>query len=160
MNHNPLPPDDSWESDAVWRLLDQSPMKTASARFAADTVCLARLAVDDAPWWSRLFAPAPIAGLAGVTAALSFAAFFWLGPMSESDAPLAALQSAQADANLAQANLARAQALVGRGFISKADIDQRTAARDGHPGTVSTSLATRPFSNDAGVHRSIAGFGA
>lgn len=96
MNHNPLPPDDSWESDAVWRLLDQSPIKTASARFASDTVRLARLAVDDAPWWSRLFAPAPIAGLAGVTAALSFAAFFWLGPMSESDAPLAALQSAQA----------------------------------------------------------------
>ena len=96
MNHNPLPPDDSWESDAVWRLLDQSPMKTVSARFASDTVRLARLAVDDSPWWSRLFAPAPIAGLAGVTAALSFAAFFWLGPMSEPDAPLAALQSAQA----------------------------------------------------------------
>jgi hypothetical protein len=96
MNHNPLPPDDSWESDAVWRLLDQSPMKTASARFSSDTVRLARLAVDDAPWWSRLFTPAPIAGLAGVTAALSFAAFFWLGPMSEPDAPLVALQSAQA----------------------------------------------------------------
>jgi len=96
MNHNPLPPDDSWETDAVWRLLDQSPMKMASPRFAADTVRLARLAVDEAPWWSRLFAPAPIAGLAGVTAALSFAAFFWLGPLSESQAPLASLQSAQA----------------------------------------------------------------
>ena len=96
MNHNPLPPDDSWETDTVWRLLDQSPMKTASPRFAADTVRLARLAVDDAPWWSRLFAPAPIAGLAGVTAAFSFAAFFWLGPLSESQTPLAALQSAQA----------------------------------------------------------------
>lgn len=96
MNHTPLPPDDSWESDAVWRLLDQSPMKTAGPRFAADTVRVVRLVADEVPWWTRLFAPAPIAGLAGVTAALSFAAFFWLGPWSDSQAPLAALQSAQA----------------------------------------------------------------
>lgn len=36
----------------------------------------------------------------------------------------------QADARLAQANLDRAQALVARGFISKADIDRLTATRD------------------------------
>lgn len=37
---------------------------------------------------------------------------------------------AQADAKLAQAELDRAQALLARGFISKADIDRRTATRD------------------------------
>ncbi|MBB6124511.1 efflux RND transporter periplasmic adaptor subunit [Sphingobium subterraneum] len=37
---------------------------------------------------------------------------------------------AQADAKLAQADLDRAQALVSRGFISKADIDRKTATRD------------------------------
>lgn len=37
---------------------------------------------------------------------------------------------ARADANLAQQELQRAQALVGRGFVSKADVDRRTATRD------------------------------
>lgn len=42
----------------------------------------------------------------------------------------AQVEVARADAKLAQAQLDRAKALVGRGFISAADIDQRTAARD------------------------------
>jgi RND family efflux transporter MFP subunit len=42
----------------------------------------------------------------------------------------AQIQVAQADANLAQANLDRALRLVGRGFISKADVDRLTATRD------------------------------
>ncbi|WP_419825226.1 efflux RND transporter periplasmic adaptor subunit [Sphingomonas sp.] len=42
----------------------------------------------------------------------------------------AQIAAAQADAKLAQSQLDRAQALVGRGFISKADIDTRTATRD------------------------------
>ncbi len=42
----------------------------------------------------------------------------------------AQIQSAVANAKLAQSNLDRAQALVSRGFISKADIDSRMAARD------------------------------
>ncbi len=37
---------------------------------------------------------------------------------------------AQADARIAQADLDRAQKLVARGFVSKADIDQKTATRD------------------------------
>lgn len=41
-----------------------------------------------------------------------------------------AVGQARADARLAQAELDRAQALVARGFISRADIDRRTAARD------------------------------
>jgi RND family efflux transporter MFP subunit len=42
----------------------------------------------------------------------------------------AQIQVAQADANLAQANLDRASKLVSRGFISKADVDRLTATRD------------------------------
>ncbi len=42
----------------------------------------------------------------------------------------AQIASAVANAKLAQSNLDRAQALVSRGFISKADIDSRTASRD------------------------------
>jgi RND family efflux transporter MFP subunit len=42
----------------------------------------------------------------------------------------AQISSAAADAKLAQNQLDRALALVSRGFISKADIDQRTANRD------------------------------
>lgn len=42
----------------------------------------------------------------------------------------AQIQVAQADARLAQANLDRALKLVGRGFISKADVDRLTATRD------------------------------
>jgi HlyD family secretion protein len=42
----------------------------------------------------------------------------------------AQISVAQADARIAQAELDRAQALVKRGFISKADIDRKTATRD------------------------------
>jgi RND family efflux transporter MFP subunit len=42
----------------------------------------------------------------------------------------AAVVQAEADARLAQAELDRAQKLVGRGFVSQADIDRRTATRD------------------------------
>jgi RND family efflux transporter MFP subunit len=42
----------------------------------------------------------------------------------------AQIQVARADAALAQSELSRAQALVGRGFISKAEIDRKSAARD------------------------------
>jgi RND family efflux transporter MFP subunit len=42
----------------------------------------------------------------------------------------AGVLQAQADARLAQSELDRANALVSRGFISKADIDRRTATRD------------------------------
>ncbi len=41
-----------------------------------------------------------------------------------------AVAQARADARLAQSELDRAQALVARGFISRADIDRRTATRD------------------------------
>jgi HlyD family secretion protein len=42
----------------------------------------------------------------------------------------AQIRVAQADADLAQSELERAQALVSRGFISKADLDRKRATRD------------------------------
>jgi hypothetical protein len=90
------PPDDSWESDAVWKLLDQSPTKAAGARFADDTVRAARLMTEVKPWWSRLFSPAPLAGLAGATAALVFAVVSWTGPSSEPALTVAMVNSPQA----------------------------------------------------------------
>lgn len=42
----------------------------------------------------------------------------------------ASIRVAQADLNIAQAELDRAQQLLSRGFVSKADIDRKTATRD------------------------------
>ena len=42
----------------------------------------------------------------------------------------ASIEVARADARLAQQELQRAQALVSRGFVSKADVERRTATRD------------------------------
>ncbi|WP_188945935.1 efflux RND transporter periplasmic adaptor subunit [Polymorphobacter multimanifer] len=53
----------------------------------------------------------------------------------------AEIRATEADAALADANLGRAQALVERGFISKADIDQRTASRDGARARVGVARA-------------------
>lgn len=48
----------------------------------------------------------------------------------ESQQLAASIDVARADARLAQQELERAQALVGRGFVSKADVQRRTATRD------------------------------
>ena len=64
----------------------------------------------------------------------------------------ATLRSAQADARLAESNLKRAEALVGRGFVSKADIDQRTASRDGAVARVAVANA-QLAENNARVER-------
>lgn len=48
----------------------------------------------------------------------------------QSRALAASISVAQADAKLAQSELERAQALVSRGFISRADIDRKAATRD------------------------------
>jgi HlyD family secretion protein len=50
-------------------------------------------------------------------------------------------RAAQADADLAQAQLDRAEKLVARGFISKADIDQKTATRDAARARVAVARA-------------------
>jgi hypothetical protein len=93
MNRNSPPPDDSWESDAVWKLLDQAPPKSAGVRFADDTVRAARLSAEIKPWWSRLLSPAPLAGLA---AALACAFISLLGPAKVSGSQTAVLNSPQA----------------------------------------------------------------
>lgn len=53
----------------------------------------------------------------------------------------AQIKVAQADAQLAQANLARALKLVERGFISKADVDRLTATRDAAVARVNVARA-------------------
>ena len=98
MNPKPAHPDDSWENDAVWKLLDQAPPATAGPRFVDDTVRAARLADPFRPWWQRLLAPAPLAGLAAATAALGFAAIALLGPTLQPGIPTAMRDSNQAAA--------------------------------------------------------------
>ncbi len=82
MNRTPLPSDDSWESDAVWKLLDQAQPLTPSARFVDDTVRAAKLCQPEKSWWSKLFAPMPLAALAGATAAVAFGLISIPGPHS------------------------------------------------------------------------------
>jgi HlyD family secretion protein len=53
----------------------------------------------------------------------------------------AQVEVARADARLADAELERAQALVSRGFISKADIDRKTATRDAARARVNVAAA-------------------
>ncbi len=53
----------------------------------------------------------------------------------------ASVQAARADAALAQNELERSQALVGRGFVSKADLDRKRAARDAAAARVNVALA-------------------
>jgi RND family efflux transporter MFP subunit len=53
----------------------------------------------------------------------------------------AQVRVARADAQLAQANLERAQRLLPNGFVSKADIDQKTATRDSAPARVRVAEA-------------------
>lgn len=53
----------------------------------------------------------------------------------------AQVEANRADAKLAQAQLDRARALVSRGFISQADIDQRTATRDAANARVNIAIA-------------------
>lgn len=62
---------------------------------------------------------------------------------SQTAAQLAAqIQVARADAALAQNEMERSQALVGRGFVSKADLDRKKAARDAAVARVRVAEAT------------------
>ncbi|KKC25767.1 efflux RND transporter periplasmic adaptor subunit [Sphingomonas sp. SRS2] len=59
----------------------------------------------------------------------------------EANSLAASIRVAQADADLAQSELDRAKALVARGFISKADIDRKTATRDAATARVAVARA-------------------
>lgn len=96
MNRNHQPSDDSWESDAVWKLLDRVPPITASARFADDTARAARLSSVQKAWWLRLLSPAPLAGFAAATAAIVFAVVSLVGPAPSAIEHAAVLDSPQA----------------------------------------------------------------
>ncbi len=86
--------------------------------------------------------PVGIAGEGGMVSRVLVEPGQWVGAgqvlatiersvQTQESAQLAAsINVAQADAKLAQSELDRATALVSRGFISKADIDRRTATRD------------------------------
>ena len=96
MNRKPLNTDDSWEHDAVWKLLDQAPPASPGPRFVDDTVRAARLAGQAEPWWKRLFSPAPLAGLTAATAALVFTVISLSTPTPGPDHRIAAFDSEQA----------------------------------------------------------------
>lgn len=62
---------------------------------------------------------------------------------AQTAAQLAAqIEVARADLQLAENNLQRAQSLVGRGFISRADLDQKRATRDAAAARVRVAVAT------------------
>lgn len=96
MNRKHLNHDDAWENDAVWKLLDQAPPASAGPRFVEQVVRAARLAGQPLPWWQRLFAPAPLAGLAAATAALAFSVVSWIGPAPQPHLPTAQLHGSPA----------------------------------------------------------------
>ena len=98
MYRKPLHTDESWENDAVWKLLDQAPPVTASTHFVDNTLRAARLTPQTPSWWQRLFSPAAWAGLAAATAALVVSVVSSLSPPSESAASLAMLDAKQAAA--------------------------------------------------------------
>jgi len=97
--------------------------------------------------------PVGVAGEGGVVRAVLVEAGDWVragqtlavidrSVQTQQAAALAAsIRLAQADAALARANLDRARALTKNGFISKADIDTRTAALEGANARVATAQA-------------------
>ena len=91
---------------------------------------------------ARVDMPVGVAGEGGMVASVLVQPGQWVGAgqtlaviersvQSQEARQLAAqIQVSRADARLAQQELERAQALVSRGFVSKADVDRRVAARD------------------------------
>ena len=98
MNRKPLHTDTSWESDAVWKLLDQAPPAAAGPRFVDNTMRAARLANQRRSWWKLLLSPVPLAGLAAASAAIVISVVSLLP-----HAPQPVTQSAQVDAKQAAA---------------------------------------------------------
>ncbi len=96
MNRSTPPPDDSWESDAVWKLLDEAAPVKAGGSFADDLVRMAKLEPAPEPWWKRLFAPMPVAGFAAAAAAVALGFTFLSGPASGpvgGESPVAAVDA-------------------------------------------------------------------
>lgn len=97
--------------------------------------------------------PVGIAGEGGMVQAVLVEPGAWVGAgqtlaviersvqAQQANSLAASVRVARADADLAQAELDRAKALVARGFISKADIDRRTATRDAAVARVAVAQA-------------------
>lgn len=75
MNRNDQTPDNAWETDAVWKLIDQAPARKAGPRFVDDVVRAARLEGPSKPWWHKFLAPAPLVGITSAAAAITFGLF-------------------------------------------------------------------------------------
>jgi HlyD family secretion protein len=103
---------------------------------------VARFITATGPLAARHDQPVGVAGEGGMVRAVLVEAGTWVrqgqtlatidrSVQSQNAAQLAAqVQVARADAALAQNEYERSQALVGRGFVSKADLDRKKAARD------------------------------
>jgi hypothetical protein len=96
MNRKPMESDASLESDAVWKLLDLATPAAAGPRFVDDTVRVARLAGQAAPWWRVIFRPAPLAGLAAAAAVVVVSVIGLLSDPRGSGADPSFADSAQA----------------------------------------------------------------
>ena len=108
------------------------PGRTQVARTIAATGSLA----------ARVDMPVGVAGEGGMVAAVLVQPGQWVGAgqtlavidrkvqAQQAQQMAAQVQVARADAALAQNEYERSQALVGRGFVSKADLDRKKAARD------------------------------
>jgi RND family efflux transporter MFP subunit len=103
---------------------------------------------------ARVDMPVGVAGEGGMVTNVLVQPGQWVGAgqtlatiersvQSQEAAQLAAqIGVARADASLAQNELDRAQALVNRGFVSKADLDRRRAARDAASARVRVAQAS------------------
>jgi len=103
---------------------------------------VARVVTASGALAARRDQPIGVAGEGGLVRAVLVDAGSWVGQgqvlatidrqvQTQTAAQLAAqVQAARADAALAQNEFERSQALVGRGFVSKADLDRKKAARD------------------------------
>jgi RND family efflux transporter MFP subunit len=103
---------------------------------------VARIVTASGPLAAHRDQPVGVAGEGGMVRAVLVDAGSWVrqgqvlatvdrSVQSQNAAQLAAqIQVAKADAALAQNEYERSEALVGRGFVSKADLDRKKAARD------------------------------
>jgi RND family efflux transporter MFP subunit len=103
---------------------------------------VARIVTASGPLAAHRDQPVGVAGEGGMVRAVLVDAGSWVrqgqvlatvdrSVQSQNAAQLAAqIQVARADAALAQNEYERSEALVGRGFVSKADLDRKKAARD------------------------------
>jgi hypothetical protein len=75
MSRQHQPPQEPWENDPVWKLLEASPRYKAGPRFVDDVARLARMDQSPKPWWKGFFSPVPLTGVAVASAVAAFAVF-------------------------------------------------------------------------------------